>query len=130
MIRIAARATLTCWASVTRARNRCSRRFEKSLAQAADDGVEFDVDALRVDRIREELEYGGLRLRTIACLSGARISLTIDIGEGHDYARSCVGTPSAGPASARRWSRVWTVAPCSDAVARCSASPARSLSMC
>ncbi len=104
--------------------------FREILAQAADDGVEFDVDALRVDRIREELEYGGLWLRTIACISGPRISLTIDIGEGHDYARSCVGTPSAGPASARRWSRVLTVAPCSDAVARCRASPARSPSMC
>ncbi|MFT4276630.1 MAG: nucleotidyl transferase AbiEii/AbiGii toxin family protein [Rhodopseudomonas sp.] len=56
--------------------------FREILAQAADDGVEFDVDALRVDRIREELEYGGLRLRTTASISSARISLTIDIGFG------------------------------------------------
>lgn len=56
--------------------------FREILAQAADDGVEFDVDALCVDRIREELEYGGLRLRTIASISGARISLTIDVGFG------------------------------------------------
>lgn len=56
--------------------------FREILAQVADDGVEFDVDALRVDRIREELEYGGLRLRTVASISGARIRLTIDVGFG------------------------------------------------
>lgn len=56
--------------------------FREILAQDADDGVEFDAEALRVDRIREELEYGGLRLRTTASISGARISLTIDIGFG------------------------------------------------
>ncbi|GLS35048.1 hypothetical protein GCM10010869_06360 [Mesorhizobium tianshanense] len=56
--------------------------FREILAQEAADGVEFDVDALQVDRIREELEYGGLRLRTTASISGARISLTIDIGFG------------------------------------------------
>ena len=56
--------------------------FREILAQKATDGVEFDVDALRVDRIREELEYGGLRLRTTASISGARIGLTIDIGFG------------------------------------------------
>src|SRR5690606_12424738 len=37
---------------------------------------------LRVDRNREELEYGGLRLRAVASISGARINLTIDIGFG------------------------------------------------
>ncbi|TCU38645.1 nucleotidyl transferase AbiEii/AbiGii toxin family protein [Rhizobium azibense] len=56
--------------------------FRDILALNDDDGVEFDVDALRVDRIREELEYGGLRLRTTASISGARINLTIDIGFG------------------------------------------------
>jgi len=56
--------------------------FREIMMQAAEDGVEFDVDALRVDRIREELDYGGLRLRTTASVSGARISLTIDIGFG------------------------------------------------
>jgi predicted nucleotidyltransferase component of viral defense system len=56
--------------------------FREIMAQDAADGVEFDVDALRVDRNREELEYGGLRLRTTASIGGARISLTIDIGFG------------------------------------------------
>lgn len=56
--------------------------FRQILADDANDGVSFDVDALRVDRIREELEYGGLRLKTTASISGARISLSIDIGFG------------------------------------------------
>jgi len=56
--------------------------FREILAQEAADGAEFDVDGLHVDRIREELEYGGLRLRTTASISGARIALTIDIGFG------------------------------------------------
>lgn len=56
--------------------------FREILAQDAGDGLVFDAGALRVDRIREELEYGGLRLRTAASISGARINLTIDIGFG------------------------------------------------
>lgn len=56
--------------------------FREILAQDADDGVVFDPDALRVDRIRDKLEHGGLRLRTTASISGARINLTIDIGFG------------------------------------------------
>lgn len=56
--------------------------FREILADDANDGVSFDVGALRVDRIREELEYGGLRLKTTASISGARISLSIDIGFG------------------------------------------------
>ncbi|MBX5086723.1 nucleotidyl transferase AbiEii/AbiGii toxin family protein [Rhizobium lentis] len=56
--------------------------FREILTLDGGDGVEFDTDALRVDRIREELEYGGLRLRTTASISGARIALTIDIGFG------------------------------------------------
>ena len=36
------------------------------------DGVRFDVDQARVDRIREDTEYGGLRIRTTAGNGGAR----------------------------------------------------------
>lgn len=47
-----------------------------------DDGVVFDAAGLRVDRIREELAYGGVRLRTTAILAGARIPVSVDIGFG------------------------------------------------
>jgi predicted nucleotidyltransferase component of viral defense system len=56
--------------------------FREILTQDVDDGVMFNANALRVDRIREEVEYGGLRLRATASISGARINLTIDIGFG------------------------------------------------
>ena len=56
--------------------------FREILREEANDGVTFDVAALRIDRIREELEYGGLRLRTTANVGGARIAITIDIGFG------------------------------------------------
>jgi predicted nucleotidyltransferase component of viral defense system len=56
--------------------------FRDILTQDVEDGVVFDPDTLRVDRIREELDYGGLRLRAIASVGGARINLTIDIGFG------------------------------------------------
>jgi len=41
-----------------------------------EDGIKFDGDALHADPIREQLEYGGLRLRTTAALASARISIT------------------------------------------------------
>lgn len=56
--------------------------FRDILREESNDGVTFDADALKVDRIREETEYGGLRLRTTASISGARIALTIDVGFG------------------------------------------------
>lgn len=56
--------------------------FRDILSQEIEDGVVFDPATLRVDRIREVLDYGGLRLRAIASVGGARINLTIDIGFG------------------------------------------------
>lgn len=56
--------------------------FREICAIDENDGIIFNVDALRVELIREELEYGGLRLRTTALLAGARITVVIDIGFG------------------------------------------------
>ena len=56
-----------------------SRHFPRG---AGDDGVAFDPNALQVGVIREELEYGGIRLRSAASLSGARIAVVVDIGFG------------------------------------------------
>ena len=56
--------------------------FREICAIAVDDGMVFDVDALRVELIREELAYGGLRLRTTGLLAGARSTVIIDIGFG------------------------------------------------
>lgn len=56
--------------------------FREICAIEVNDGMVFDIDALRVELIREELEYGGLRLRTTGRLAGARITVIIDIGFG------------------------------------------------
>jgi len=57
--------------------------FRTICAQAvADDGVTFDVATLTAAPIREEVEYGGVRVRTTATIAGARISIQVDIGFG------------------------------------------------
>ena len=56
--------------------------FREICAIEVNDGIVFDVDALRVELIREEMEYGGLRLRTTCAFAGARITVIIDIGFG------------------------------------------------
>jgi Nucleotidyl transferase AbiEii toxin, Type IV TA system len=48
----------------------------------ADDGAIFDVAALEAAPIREEAEYGGVRVRTTATIDGARIPIQVDIGFG------------------------------------------------
>ena len=42
-----------------------------------DDGLIFDLEGLRIEAIREEVEYDGLRLRTTAALAGARIPISV-----------------------------------------------------
>lgn len=56
--------------------------FREVMAIEADDGVVFDLKGLVIEAIREEVEYGGSRLRTTAALAGARIPITVDIGFG------------------------------------------------
>ena len=56
--------------------------FKEIAGADLDDGILFDANGLRVDRIREEAEYGGLRLRTTATIGGARVGVTIDVGFG------------------------------------------------
>jgi len=56
--------------------------FREVCAVPTDDGVTFDAAALTVEPIREELEYGGLRLKTNATIDGARVRVIVDIGFG------------------------------------------------
>jgi hypothetical protein len=56
--------------------------FREVCAIKADDAAVFDIEGLTVDRIRDEQEYGGLRLRTTATVDGARVRVVIDIGFG------------------------------------------------
>jgi predicted nucleotidyltransferase component of viral defense system len=50
--------------------------------EVQDDGVTFDIEGLTAAPIREELEYGGVRVQTYAFIDGARILIQVDIGFG------------------------------------------------
>jgi len=56
--------------------------FRAIMQIDGDDGLVFDADALVARAIREEMEYGGVRLKTAAYLERTRIPVTIDIGFG------------------------------------------------
>ena len=56
--------------------------FREILGQERPDGVVFDAGAARVSRIRQQNEYGGLRMRTTADVSGARIAVNVDVSFG------------------------------------------------
>jgi predicted nucleotidyltransferase component of viral defense system len=56
--------------------------FREVLAVDEGDGVLFNIDELKVAQIREELQYGGLRLKTRAALDSARVPVVVDIGFG------------------------------------------------
>lgn len=49
--------------------------FRDILSIEVDDGILFNPDTLRVDRIREALDYGGVRLRAVADVGGARVPI-------------------------------------------------------
>lgn len=48
----------------------------------ADDGLVFDPDSVTATEIREEQEYGGIRVKLVAMLGNARIPMQIDVGFG------------------------------------------------
>jgi hypothetical protein len=56
--------------------------FTKILSIETDDGLVFDTDALVASPIREDQEYGGVRLKTAAYIGKTRIPITVDIGFG------------------------------------------------
>ena len=49
---------------------------------AADDGIVFDLAGIQGERIKEDAEYEGVRVRVPASLDGARVSMQIDVGFG------------------------------------------------
>lgn len=49
---------------------------------ADDDGLVFDTDGMIVAPIREDQQYGGVRVKTVAFLGKTRIPVQVDIGFG------------------------------------------------
>lgn len=58
------------------------RIFQEICAISFNDGVVFDPNSIKVDRIREETEYGGLRITANAMIDNAKIRTVIDIAFG------------------------------------------------
>ena len=52
--------------------------FREICTLKADDAVVFDI----VDRIRDDAQYGGLRIKTAATVDGAKVRVLVDIGFG------------------------------------------------
>jgi hypothetical protein len=55
---------------------------EVCRAETEPDGIVFDAESVRVRRIKEDADYEGVRARFLATLSGARITMQIDVGFG------------------------------------------------
>jgi predicted nucleotidyltransferase component of viral defense system len=47
--------------------------FQEVCAVSFDDGVVFDTNSVQIDRIRDEAEFGGLRIMANATVDGAQI---------------------------------------------------------
>jgi hypothetical protein len=56
--------------------------FRQICALDFPDAVTFDVSGLSTDRIRDDTEYGGLRIKTTAEVDGAKARILIDVGFG------------------------------------------------
>lgn len=61
---------------------RIERIFKEISSIVVDDGIAFDPDSVSADEIREDAQYGGVRVTLNATLDKARIKLQVDIGFG------------------------------------------------
>jgi hypothetical protein len=58
------------------------QRIREICVESVDDGIVFDVEGIRGEKIREDAEYEGVRVRVPASLDGARVMVQIDVGFG------------------------------------------------
>jgi len=72
---------------------RLSGIFREISAIASDDGLLFDTTDLRVETIKEDADYEGVRILFLARLAGARIPVQIDVGFGD----AVLSTPATFP---------------------------------
>ena len=69
------------------------KTFSEVLSTSVpDDGLVFDTHSLRVEPIREDQVYGGIRFTTIATRGASRINLQIDVGFGDAVTPQAVET--------------------------------------
>lgn len=58
------------------------QRVRTVLAVQCDDGLEFDVDSVSGEQIRDEADYNGVRVKMTAQLATAQVALHIDVNFG------------------------------------------------
>lgn len=58
------------------------QRVRGILAVPRDDGLEFDLDSVSGEHIREEADYNGVRVKVTAQLATAQVALHIDVNFG------------------------------------------------
>lgn len=52
------------------------------VTEGEGDGMAFDPDSIRIEEIREDARYGGLRVRLVGKLGNARCTVQLDVGYG------------------------------------------------
>jgi len=56
--------------------------FQEICQIECDDGIEFDRDTLKIEEIRKDANYSGLRISLTGYVDGARCPIQVDIGYG------------------------------------------------
>ena len=56
--------------------------FEEMCKIECDDGIVFDIHTLKIEEIRKEANYSGLRISLMGHVDGARCPIQVDIGYG------------------------------------------------
>jgi hypothetical protein len=81
----------------------CEKVFREICdISVADDGLVFFPETVRVEKIKEEQEYEGVRVKFLARLENARIPLQVDIGFGDAVTPSVLRYPTLLPMPAPR----------------------------
>lgn len=55
---------------------------EVAVADVEPDGMVFDMNTIKAERIKEDADYEGVRVRFVGLLGRARVTMQIDVGFG------------------------------------------------
>lgn len=62
--------------------DRLAKTIQALCAIECDDGLFYDLDSIKIEAIREEAKYNGLRVTLVALLGNARCNVQWDVGYG------------------------------------------------
>lgn len=81
----------------------CQEVFRKLCqVQIDDDGLVFSAETVKAEKIKEEQEYEGVRVRFLARLENARIPIQVDVGFGDAVTPRLLDYPTLLPMPAPR----------------------------